>query len=122
MIEVAPAQLEPHVDVTRYEVSILPLGHRERSSWTLTVEYRGPDSWAVLWGGMALSSNDGFDYEPSSSNRDDDYKATHRFPLAQAILRAKRVAPKLTVNGWTAREVLAGRRDTPSARQAPEAP
>jgi hypothetical protein len=98
---------EPTVAVTEYTVSCLPEDHRERHSFTINVEWRGPgDVWAVTHLSMCLDSDGEWDYEMSSSNRTAEWKATHRFPLDQALALAKAKAPAMTVNGWTVEAVL----------------
>jgi len=94
---------------TRYEVSCLPVDHREHHHFTIEVKFRGPgDLWAVTTiFGACLSSEGEWDYEPSPSNRTDEWKATHRFDLDTALRLAKEQAPLMTVNGWTIDAVLA---------------
>ncbi len=83
---------EPQVSVTRYEVSCLPADHADRFSFALRVENRGADVWAVMRRGSCYGTG-GWDYEPSPSSRTDDWLATHRFPLDEALAIAKREAP-----------------------------
>jgi len=97
---------EPTVEVTRYAVSCLPKDHPDSFHFTLRVEYRGRDRWAVTDGFACLSTDSEWDYEPSSSNRDDNWIKTHRFDLDTALRLAKEQAPKLTVNGLSIADVL----------------
>jgi hypothetical protein len=47
---------EPEVRITRYEVSCLQPGdHTNADLFTLTVEWRGNDSWGVLRGSVAYA-------------------------------------------------------------------
>ncbi|MEV6547942.1 hypothetical protein AB0M57_04440 [Streptomyces sp. NPDC051597] len=93
------------VTVTRYEVSLLPEGHRARCHFTITVEHRGGASWAVLDGPFCLGLDGDWEYEPLPSNRTDEWISTHRFDLKTALELAKQAAPRVTVNGCTAAEV-----------------
>lgn len=87
------------VTPTRYVVCALPEDDENSQVWSLTVEYRGPgDLWAVMHLSYCLSRSGQWDYEPQPSSRTDDFKATHRFPLDEAIERAKTEYPKLIVN------------------------
>jgi hypothetical protein len=102
---------EPIVTVTKYEVSCLPIDHRERPHFTIFVEWRGVDRWAVCDGFRSCLGADGvWGYEPSPSNREDDWLDAHRFDLDTALALAKEQAPLMTVNRWTVAEVLAGER------------
>jgi hypothetical protein len=102
---------EPTAMATKYDVSCLPVDHRERIHFTLYVEWRGDDRWAVCTGFQrCLSSTGEWDYEPSPSNREDDYLDTHRFDLDTALRLAKEQAPLMTCNRWTVDEALAGER------------
>lgn len=100
---------EPTVRVTRYDVSCVPPDHIDSIHFTARVEYRGHDLWAVLDGPYCLGTDGEWDYEPSPSNREDDWLETHRFDLDTALKLAKEAAPKMTVNGYTVADVLARR-------------
>ncbi|MDX3637800.1 hypothetical protein PV728_48030 [Streptomyces europaeiscabiei] len=93
---------EPYVQATRYEVSLFPEGAEPRRHFTITVEWRGSQSWAVLDGPYCLGKDGGWEYEPLPSNRDDEWLAAHRFDLDTAQQLAKQAAPHLVVNGRTA--------------------
>lgn len=97
---------EPTVRVTRYEVSCLPEGHDAKFAMTINVEYRDRGLWAVMHMGEALGADGEWDYEPSPSNREDDWLETHRFDLDTALRLAKEAAPKMTVNGYTVADLL----------------
>lgn len=98
---------ESTVQVTRYEVSCLPEGDDAKFSMTINVEYRGRGLWAVMRMSEALGSDGEWDYEPSPSNREDNWLETHRFDLDTALRLAKEAAPKLTVNGYAVADLLA---------------
>ena len=108
-----PETPDAHVAATEYEVSCLPAEHRERIHFTIKVSWRGPgDQWAVCDGfGSCLGFGGEWAYEPSPSNRTDEWKATHRFSLELALQVAREQAPHMTCNGWTVAEALAGRRN-----------
>jgi hypothetical protein len=100
--------MQVHEMATEYTYAALPEGHRSRRYFTVHVRYRGAGTWAVMLGERECLGADGrWDYEPSPSNREDDWLATHRFDLATAQRLAREVAPKLSVNGWTLDRVLA---------------
>jgi hypothetical protein len=101
----------PHVEATRYEVSLFPIDHDARRHFTITIEWRGPDSWAVLDGPYCLGRDGAWEYEPLPSNRDDAWIEAHRFDLDTAQQLAKQAAPNLVVNGRTALEIY--RRNPP---------
>jgi hypothetical protein len=98
---------EPEVRVTQYTVSLLPESYGEYYHWIVTVEYRGKGKWAVLHFSFCLGSDGGWDYEPSPSNREDDWLATHRFDEETALALAREHAPKVSVNGLTPAGILA---------------
>lgn len=66
------------------------------------IEERGPNSWAVVYAGMNLNVNGGWDYESSPSNRPEDYLQTHRYPTPEAARDAfLEHKHKLNINGRT---------------------
>jgi len=100
--------------VTEYVVYALPEDLcSDWYHWSFTVSWRGPgDLWAVTHGGSCLGADGRWDYEPSPSNREEDWKATHRFPLNEALRLAHEAAPKLKINGFTPADLLAKYGDT----------
>ncbi|MEV8638953.1 hypothetical protein AB0395_45595 [Streptosporangium sp. NPDC051023] len=100
---------EVFVRPTRYDVSCLPEDDINARHYTLTVEYRGRGLWAVMDGPYAYDANGVKDYEPSPSNREDAWLATHRFDMDTALAIAQQVAPNMTCNGHTVAEALAER-------------
>lgn len=98
----------PHVRATRYEVSCLPDGHDDLGHFSITVEYRGRDRWAVLQRGRWCLSNTGeWDYEPTPSDRTGEWLAAHRFDRDTALRLAREQAPLIRVNGHTVADALA---------------
>ena len=105
---------EIYMRVTRFEVSVWPDDVRNEPSsamdattWAVTVEERGLDRWAVMRGSGCLSRDGKWDFEPLPSSRDDDWLASHRLSMNEAQMLAVEQAPKVTVNGLTALQVLA---------------
>jgi hypothetical protein len=90
---------------TKYTVCALPLDHREAGHFSITVEWRGNDKWAVCRYSECLSVDGEWSYEPSTSGRTDEWIAAHRFDLDTALALADRAAPHITVNGYTVEQV-----------------
>jgi hypothetical protein len=93
--------------ITEYTICALPESNVNYRYHAITVSHRGGDRWAVLSGGFCLGTDGGWDYEPSVSNRDDDWLATHRFDEQTALRLAEEEAPLMTCNGITVQEALA---------------
>jgi hypothetical protein len=93
---------------TSYDVSVWPpgIGCADADTWKLTVEHRGRGEWAVMRHRICLGSDGEWSWESIPSEREDDWLATHRFPLAEALDLARRHAPDVRINGMTATEVL----------------
>lgn len=113
---------EPTVRVTRYEVSCLPPDAADADVFTLTVEWRGDDRWAVRrarafydaqgnrsWGYRWEDDREPVTDEERASYAQgyDEWVAAHRFDLDTALDIAKKAAPSMTVNGCTVGKVLA---------------
>lgn len=64
----------------------------KRSAGRISVEHRGGDSWAVVDGCMCATRDLEWIFEPSPSNREDDFVARTRFPFNEAIDIASRIA------------------------------
>jgi len=106
--------LKVYLHAAAYDVSVWPDEMRDdpasamdADTWKITVEYRGLGKWAVLRGPWCLGADGGWDVEPRPSSRDDDWLEAHRFPVDEALKLARHHAPKVTINGMTALEVLA---------------
>ncbi len=84
--------------------------------FALTVEYRGRDRWAVKRHSQVLGSDGTWDYEMRTSEREDEWLATHRFDLDTALKLAKEQAPLITVNGHTVADALAMRQASKEER------
>lgn len=106
---------EVYQRVTRYELSVFPdemlmdkSAAMDASMWVVAVEDRGMGRWAVVRGVRQCLGADGeWDYEPSPSNREDDWLDAHRFDLETALRLAREQAPKVRINGMTALDILA---------------
>lgn len=107
MPDLSPAP-EPVVQATRYTVNCIPEGTSpDGHVFAITVEWRGRDRWAVTRHSMCLDNEGNWDYEMRPSEREDDWLATHRFSLDEALELAKAEAPHVTVNGFTVERALA---------------
>lgn len=105
---------EVQIDAQEYRVSLVPWDpdDDEFHLWDITVARRGRDTWAVLRHGHQCLGADGiWDWEPSPSNREDDWLETHRFNLETALKLAAEQAGKVTINGFTAEDHLRRRRE-----------
>lgn len=94
------------VRATEYRVTWLPDDDPDCFPWSLTIEWRAEDLWAVCWAGHCLSKGGKWDLEPLSSSRTDAWKARHRFDLATATALAKKHGPRLRINGYTVADLL----------------
>ena len=100
---------------TRFEVTCVPESvHPLDYVFSIHVEYRGHDLWAVLKRSRCLSKSGEWEHEPQPSSREDDWLAEHRFDLDTAMELAREQAPKVTVNGHTVADVLAKHAASPS--------
>jgi hypothetical protein len=108
-----PEPIPSTAQVTEYRLSLLPDDDLDSQAFEVKVAYRGRDLWAVTRHTLCLASDGTWDYEPSPSNREDDWLVTHRFPLDEALRLADAALPSIKVNGTTAADVLAERGVTP---------
>lgn len=92
---------------TTYTVSLLPDDDINHHSYAITVEYRGNDRWAVMHQRWCLGTDGDWEFEPRPSDREEDWLASHRFPLNKALELAEAAAPDVEVNGRTATQALA---------------
>lgn len=94
---------------TQYVVSAVPEDLcMDYYAWNIEVDWRGPgDLWAVKRFSQCLGSDGLWDYESIPSERTDEWKRTHRFPLAEALRLAHEAAPSVVVNGITPADLLA---------------
>ncbi|MEU5945119.1 hypothetical protein ABZ793_06100 [Micromonospora sp. NPDC047465] len=92
---------------TEYTVCALPEDDINAHSYAITVAYRGRGLWAVTRYRRCLGTDGEWDWESIPSEREDEWLATHRFALDEALRLAAEHAPKITVNGWTVADALA---------------
>lgn len=98
----APASLYASIWATRYAVSCLPIDDINARYFTLHVEYRGDDQWAVMDGPFGLFAD---------GRRDFEHLQGDRFDVLTALELARQQAPLMTVNGRTLDEALAQAKD-----------
>jgi hypothetical protein len=96
-----------HMQATRYEVCALPPNYKAWRHFVIDVEYRGDGKWAVIRNGMALDKDGHREFEPSTSNRDDEFLARYRHTFDEAMRIARTEAPKTSVNRFTVDDALA---------------
>ncbi|MGW4250474.1 hypothetical protein [Streptomyces californicus] len=104
------------VTATEYEVSILPEGDINRPVFTITVQYRGDERWAVTRNGSCLGADGQWEFGIKEYDRGDAWLAAHRFDLDTALRLAREAAPHVVCNGHTALDAY--RRTTTPASAA----
>ncbi len=86
--------------VVKYEISAVPEDLcKDAYAWSIAVEWRDKELWAVTRFSQCLGSDGKWDYESSPSNRTDEWKKTHRFTESEALRLAHEIAPTISVNG-----------------------
>lgn len=96
----------PRETIEQFRLTYLPEGHPEIDVWSLTVEWRGDGLWAICQRSQCLASDGVWDYEPSSSERTKEWRATHRFDLPTALRLAKAQLADIVVNGLSVFDVM----------------
>lgn len=79
----------------RFRISALPADSRHYQNCLVYVENRGPGKWAVTQDPdmrLCLSVDGEWDFEPPSSERDDEWLQAHRFDLNTALALAARAS------------------------------
>lgn len=100
------AQPPVTVAVTGYMVSRLPDTSIDQETWGIRVEAAGHGRWAARHHSQALGRDGSWDWEPSPSNRDDDWLDQHRWDSAEEAIEAALAAePHIVVNGLTSEDV-----------------
>jgi hypothetical protein len=102
-----PAVPEPSVQTTGYQLFWFPEDDPDAFVWSLTVEWRGGETWAVCHHRYCLSATGEWDFEVRPSEREEGWVAAHRFNLDTALSLAKEAGPKLNINGFTIADLLA---------------
>jgi hypothetical protein len=117
-----PALAGAYSRITCYEVSVFPGFWRDGGdrvlaesarTWCVTVEDRGHGKWAVCRGPSVLGTDGTWDWEMRPGDREDEWLATHRFGLEAALRLAAEWAPRVTINGMTALDILARHGERP---------
>ena len=90
---------------TEFTISVLPGDDVNHHLYEIKVVHRGAGRWAVTRFRECLGIDGSWEYEPSPSNREDDWLETHRFDLDTAMRLATDAAPGVTVNGVSAAQV-----------------
>ena len=100
------SELQVWTEVTVYTVCAVPKTNLQWYAWSITVESRGDDRWAVCHHGMTMTKTGRWRYERSNSSRTEGYLKFHRHDLDTALRLAQEYAPKVTVNGLTPADAL----------------
>lgn len=104
---------EPTIRPESYRVTWLPDDDPNVWTWSVTVEWRNKDSWAVCHGPYCLSESGEWEYELRPSDRTPAWERTHRFNLDTALALAKKAGPELNVNGLTIADLIAKKAGNP---------
>lgn len=113
------AKPKPIVQITRYEISLLPEDDINRPLFTINVENRGGDRWAIVRHRQCMNAKGDWSWESIPSEREDEWLAEHRFNRMTALELAQWAAPQIVVNGLTALDVYQRRQ---ADRPEPPAP
>jgi hypothetical protein len=96
---------EIRVEATTYTICGLPEDDPDSLIWSIEVQHRGRDQWAVIHLGECWNfRTKHWDWEPSPSNRDDKFIKNHRRDKATALRVATEVYPTLVVNSFCVRD------------------
>lgn len=93
--------------VTEVTVCAVPEDNITHHSYAITVAWRGDETYAVTHYRRCLGTDGEWDFEPSPGSRTDKWIATHRFAYDTALRLARAAAPGVTVNGWSAAQIVA---------------
>jgi hypothetical protein len=115
---------EPRTAVTSYEVTIWPeeCSGMDSAMYCCSVMYSGHGNWSVRRGSASsdapvLGSDGKWWRERLPSERRRSELAEHRFDLETALKLARDMAPRVELNGVTAREALARHQHGPWCRE-----
>lgn len=95
-----------HVEAVKYEVSVFPMDHPARRHFKVELHHRR-GRWAVVHFDLCLGADGAWAEGVEPYGRGEDWLATHRFDFDTAKRLAKEAAPRVTVNGRSAAEILA---------------
>jgi hypothetical protein len=102
--------MDVRVTPVKYEVSVLPLDFEDGYLWTINVEYRGNDLWAIMHRvGNVYGKNGTWSHEHVPGERTDEWLEEYRWPLEEALEKAKELAPGLKFHGMSPEDLLAGK-------------
>lgn len=92
--------------VTEYNVTAdcITEDHPNQHNYVIRVAYRGQGMWGVYHEGHVLSNSGQWEYEPRSSERNAQWRSTHRFDRETALSLAATHAVTITSMGKTAHE------------------
>jgi hypothetical protein len=93
--------------ISQHTICALPDSHPNYRHFAITVEHRGNGRWAVCHSRFCLGTDGDWDFEPASSDRDDDWLDSHRFDEQTALRLAAEQAPHMTCNDLTVADALA---------------
>lgn len=101
-----PNPPEIHSRLTEVTLSAIPEDNINHSIYSVTVTWRGGEQYAVKRLSQVLGADGTWDYEPSPSNRTDEWIAAHRFDYDHAMHLAHEACQHITVNGFTVADAL----------------
>jgi len=90
--------------VRSFSVTALPPEYQtaiDADMWTVRVEWRSEDKWAVITRSGQIGADGTEGYESLPSSRTDKYIANYRFDLATALALAEETAKKISIMGIT---------------------
>jgi len=96
-----------HERISAVELCALPWDHINARHFIVTVEIRAPGKYAVMHGGHCLGADGVWDYEPTVTERTNEWLESHRFGWHEALRRAAAATLTVSVNGHTAGQALA---------------
>jgi len=93
-----------HYQTSEYRV--YPTGYDEATfsdkyTYSITVEERGDNRWAVKGIFYVLNKDGEWEHEPRPSSREDDFLERCRFTEEEALRRALEVVDTVKINGQT---------------------
>lgn len=99
--------MEP--EITEYTICALPLDHGDAHHFAVVLQWRPGNLWVARRGGWRdyLDRNGEWQHGHEDS---DEWRQAHWLDFATAVALAQTAAAELTVNGWTAEQILAGGR------------
>lgn len=105
--------------LTEVTFCALPEDNINHGSYSVTVTWRGGEQYAVKRHSQCLGADGTWDYEPSSSDRTDEWIAEHRFDYDTACRLAAEACQHITVNNLTVADALAHAAQNPRPGRTP---